>query len=963
MKQKKILAAGIAAAMVLAGLPAGMNAEAAVEIPDPIKTFEFEEGLDGSSTCSAGRGQYSGEVTYTEGHGGGQAVALNGYALNLNQPGLGEDHTISLWVQRTGTPGGNSSLVFMGAPAGETENWVSFSWVTSPGNMQVWTNGDGFGWTPAIQNVDFPEDEWMMVTLSQQGNDLDLYINGELAGSGRAARSLAGATGDICIGATNWAADSTYPAVVDEIAIYDEALDEDQVYLLYDPDPDVDQILGEKGISVPDNLALFEGDTAQISVDLPAGVQEEDVTLSYSSEDDAIAEVDDQGVVTGVASGNTTVTVTAETDSGTQVSDTVEIRVLDRLNDENIVVSYTMDDISGDQIQDASGLGNNAVIRNSGDVQAVSDGDRSVIELTGQGYVELPKSLYNDLTDKEAFTIEVTYARSATSGVNAWLYCFGSNVQSWGDNYLFFCPNFGNTIRSGIKYAGNEQLFTTTVSQAVDEYYTVDMVFDHGVITMYQDGIEVGTALNTGFSMENIVNNGTVGDVLGFIGRSCFSGDGYFNGKVDAFKIYNKAMNPSEIQLSNPDYLKGLQAELDAFITEDTFLSERNPSMDEITYDMELPSVMGDLDIVWTSDPEGVITQDGSVFNGEEDQPVTLTASVTSGVLTASKSFDFTVKALDLTALNETLEQAQNIDRELYTEDSVTDYFNIVNAITTDDVRSQTEAEEKIAEINHALSFLRYKENYDDPWDIVNAAAPKEDVFCEAGDTETLFTVPEEIADAVIVTYSSDNEEVAVYEDGVMTALADGTALLTVRVEAKSDGYALEFATVVTVGEEPGGEEPGGEEPGGQEPGGEEPGGQEPGGEEPGGEEPGGQEPGGEEPGGEEPGGEEPGGQEPGGEEPGGQEPGGEEPGGEEPGGEEPGGQNPDGQKPGTETPQQPDGSNQNTGSALQPDGGSDSETPQTGDTSDIFPFAGMAAAALAVSAAALKYRRKDTAD
>ena len=116
-------------------------------------------------------------------------------------------------------------------------------------------------------------------------------------------------------------------------------------------------------------------------------------------------------------------------------------------------------------------------------------------------------------------------------------------------------------------------------------------------------------------------------------------GDGYFNGKVDAFKIYNKAMSPSEIQLSNPDYLKGLQAELDAFITEDTFLSERNPSMDEIAYDMELPSVMGDLDIVWTSDPEGVITQDGSVFNGEEDQPVTLTASVTSGSPDSVKIF------------------------------------------------------------------------------------------------------------------------------------------------------------------------------------------------------------------------------------------------------------------------------------------------------------------------------------
>ena len=36
MKQKKMLAAGMAAALVLAALPVGMHAEAAVAIPDPV---------------------------------------------------------------------------------------------------------------------------------------------------------------------------------------------------------------------------------------------------------------------------------------------------------------------------------------------------------------------------------------------------------------------------------------------------------------------------------------------------------------------------------------------------------------------------------------------------------------------------------------------------------------------------------------------------------------------------------------------------------------------------------------------------------------------------------------------------------------------------------------------------------------------------------------------------------------
>lgn len=104
--------------------------------------------------------------------------------------------------------------------------------------------------------------------------------------------------------------------------------------------------------------------------------------------------------------------------------------------------------------------------------------------------------------------------------------------------------------------------------------------------------------------------------------------------------------------------------------------------------------------INWSSDPKDIITQEGLVYNGVKDQKVKLTASVTSGVLTAEKSFDLTVKALDLSGLEARLEQAKNIDESLFTEESLNKYFNVIGEITLDGIQRQSETEEKIAKLN-----------------------------------------------------------------------------------------------------------------------------------------------------------------------------------------------------------------------------------------------------------------------
>ena len=62
-----------------------------------------------------------------------------------------------------------------------------------------------------------------------------------------------------------------------------------------------------------------------------------------------------------------------------------------------------------------------------------------------------------------------------------------------------------------------------------------------------------------------------------------------------------------------------------------------------------------------------------------------------------------------------------------------------------------------------------------------------------------MFKIPEEIEDMVSITYQSGNEKVAVYENGKVNAVASGETVVTTIVEAKYDGFQMEYATVIDV--------------------------------------------------------------------------------------------------------------------------------------------------------------------
>jgi len=117
--------------------------------------------------------------------------------------------------------------------------------------------------------------------------------------------------------------DQFYGIMTQSLDLIDDGIDNDSVT----------QLIPITGISVSTGateLDLVEGgvQTVQIVASPVPTSPTENYTIGYSSSDEAIATVSSTGVVTAVAVGSATITVSIEADAGT-FSDTVDITVVD----------------------------------------------------------------------------------------------------------------------------------------------------------------------------------------------------------------------------------------------------------------------------------------------------------------------------------------------------------------------------------------------------------------------------------------------------------------------------------------------------------------------------------------------------------------------------------------------------------------------------------------------------------
>lgn len=819
MKCKKIVSTLLASAIITTSVFTGdlVTANAATvgeSMPAPVATYDFNGTLDsniGTKATAYARsyGTYSGDITYVEGRNTAitsavenKAVQLGSYGLELAEKKIGSAYTVSCWVKPDGTIAENMPILALGYHT--PEYWTAVAGnKTGTNTCKIWTNdkvNSKFAWS-TLGTVTIPSGEWSMLTLSQNGGTLSMYLNGNLIGTAAAPEIMTGENAAIDLGVNNW--DTPFAGQVDDVSVYNTSLTAAQVRYLYDG-KDEETVFKEEGFTVTDELTMFQNEKRTITVTLPSAVAAENATISYQSNNEDIATVDN-GTVTGVNAGETTITTSVTVGSTTLKKDTtVTVESSENLK-EGIAVEYDLTRIVDGKLKDVSGRGNDAAVEGEAGISFVEEDGKTVMKMaSNDSYIKLPLSIMDSLTDKEQFTIETTFAKSSACGNNAWLFCLGSKVKSTGTNYMFLSPNFeSKTLRAGIKNSGSEKLFGTSIQPAVDTYYTVDMVFNKGTVKLYWNGQLIkgddGTELKSGYSiMDDVVTPGTENGILGYIGKSCWAPDKNYQGKVASFKIYDKAMTDEEIQLSDPKYQEALEKNFEDLTVADILSS--NASASEVKYNLNLPATLNEIAVTWTSDKPEVVSAAGVVINGTEDTEVKLTATITTGALSATKDFNVTVKALDKSELTAVIANAQALINDPYI---VADSVSAVRTAISDaaNVATQSDVDKAVKKINKAMNKAEYVDTYVNPFEYINSSSYSQTAAVAVGGTARVFTLPDSIKDTVTVSYASANPDIAAIDaNGVVTGLKDGYASVVTTVTAKYDGFKMEYQTVVTVG-------------------------------------------------------------------------------------------------------------------------------------------------------------------
>jgi hypothetical protein len=186
---------------------------------------------------------------------------------------------------------------------------------------------------------------------------------------------------------------------------------------------------------------------------------------------------------------------------------------------------------------DSSGLANHATL-NGGASWVDEPGSGKVLALDGaSGYVALPNGIVSDLSD---FTVS-TWVYWAAGAANARIFDFGS-----GDIvYMGLIPSGRNPsdmrfTTSATTWFGEQSIATSPL--ATGRWVHIAVTLSGTTASLYIYGTAVASNSQIGFApfqMGNTTQN--------WLGRSQYSADPHFNGRMRDFRIYNGALTALQI--------------------------------------------------------------------------------------------------------------------------------------------------------------------------------------------------------------------------------------------------------------------------------------------------------------------------------------------------------------------------------------------------------------------------------
>jgi LPXTG-motif cell wall-anchored protein len=273
------------------------------------------------------------------------------------------------------------------------------------------------------------------------------------------------------------------------------------------------------------------------------------------------------------------------------------------LSDESLLLHYGFDNIENNVIEDLSGNNNNAITEGNAKIEESGFVD-TCLDLDGESAVKLPDNLFNGLS-------EVTIS----SWIN--LKADNRNMEAWQRIFDFGLDTNNNFFLSKnrqveVKVNGVVDNIGYGSSYNSDEWVHIAITAGNGNIAYYENGVKIkekSTEIDFADLFDKSSNN--------YIGKSKYSADPKMNGRIDEFRVYNKALD--EETINNIMYYDIS----DDLILENALKSLQIQGLNSVYNDLNLPKTLdNEVSVKWSSNKPEVISNEGKVVRPEGDKAV-----------------------------------------------------------------------------------------------------------------------------------------------------------------------------------------------------------------------------------------------------------------------------------------------------------------------------------------------------
>lgn len=201
------------------------------------------------------------------------------------------------------------------------------------------------------------------------------------------------------------------------------------------------------------------------------------------------------------------------------------------------VVHYDFETVEGTVLKDISGNGHDAALVDGISIQDDGAIGKSVQFNGSNGYVQMPDDVIYGLHN---MTISL-WVKPDTLGNWARLFDFGSKQEPPYPNFFLTVNSGSNNMRLAFETGDNSKIDAGAVLKT-GEWQHLAVVIDGSKATLYLNGGKLDEASDFQF-VPMLISNMT----SNLLGKSNYTADSYYDGAMDDFRIYNRALSASEI--------------------------------------------------------------------------------------------------------------------------------------------------------------------------------------------------------------------------------------------------------------------------------------------------------------------------------------------------------------------------------------------------------------------------------